>query len=67
MHYCFEHDGWYRSDQQWVQHLELYHLPEINNYCGLIRLDGVVVVAAHCLLCLADSYARQEELSGLCN
>jgi hypothetical protein len=23
MHYCFEHDGWCQSDQQWVQHLEI--------------------------------------------
>jgi hypothetical protein len=57
MHYCYEHDGWCQSEQQWVQHLELHHLPELNNFCGLIRLDGVVVVAAHCVLCLGDSHA----------
>lgn len=57
MHYCFEHDGWCRSDQQWAQHIELYHLLEIRNFCGLIRLGSVVVVAAHCVLCLGDTNA----------
>ena len=57
MHYCYEHDGWCQSEQQWVQHLKLHHLPELNNFCGLIRLDGVVVVAAHCVLSLGDSHA----------
>lgn len=57
MHYCYEHDGWCRSDQQWVQHLELHHLPDLNNFCGLIQMNGVVIVAAHCLLCLGDCHA----------
>jgi hypothetical protein len=57
MHYCYEHNKWCQSEQQWVQYLKLHHLPELNNFCGLIRLDGVVVVAAHCVLCLGDSQA----------
>jgi hypothetical protein len=54
MHYCYEHDEWCRSDQQWSQHLNLFHLPELGMFCGLIQLNGVVVVAGHCLLCLGD-------------
>jgi hypothetical protein len=36
------------------QHLNLFHLPELGIFCGLIQLNGVVVVAGHCLLCLGD-------------
>ena len=28
------------------------HLRALNNYCGLIKECGVVVVAAHCMFCL---------------
>ena len=69
MHYCYEHDEWCQSDQQLTQriahehlahkhlahkHLAHKHLAHMNNFCGLIRLAGVVVVAAHCLFCLGD-------------
>jgi hypothetical protein len=30
------------------------HLTRMNDFCGLIRHAGVVMVAAHCLFCLGD-------------
>ena len=54
MHYCYEHDEWCRSDQQWTQHITREHLTRMNDFCGLIRHAGVVMVAAHCLFCLGD-------------
>jgi hypothetical protein len=54
MHYCYEHDLWCRSEQQWVQHIKMEHFLRLNDFCGLIRQAGVVVVAAHCLFCLGD-------------
>jgi hypothetical protein len=54
MHYCYEHDEWCCSDHQWSQHLNLFHLPELGIFCGLVQLNGVVVVAGHYLLCLGD-------------
>ena len=52
MHYCYEHDVWCRSDQMWDAHLQRKHPEKLNDYCGLIKECGVVVVAAHCLFCL---------------
>lgn len=52
MHYCYEHDVWCRSDQIWDAHLQRKHLEPLNDYCGLIKECGVVVVAAHCMFCL---------------
>jgi hypothetical protein len=54
MHYCYEHDFWCCSEQQWVQHIRHDHFLHLNEFCGLIRQAGVVVIAAHCLLCLGD-------------
>jgi hypothetical protein len=54
MHYCYEHDLWCASDEIWAQHIRLSHFPKLNDYCGLIRCGGVVVIAAHCLICLGD-------------
>jgi hypothetical protein len=54
MRYCYEHDTWCRSEQEWVHHIKTCHAPQLNDFCGLIRLSGVVVVAAHCLFCLGD-------------
>jgi hypothetical protein len=52
MHYCYEHGIWCRSDQIWDTHLQRKHLELLNDYCGLIKECGVVVVAAHCMFCL---------------
>jgi hypothetical protein len=54
MHYCYEHDLWCRSEQQWVQHIKIEHFLRLNDFCGLIRQGGVVVVAAHCIFCLGN-------------
>jgi hypothetical protein len=55
MAYCYEHDLWYKSEQQWEQHIRVIHHPSLGDYCGMIRLAGLVVVAAHCLFCLGDT------------
>jgi hypothetical protein len=55
MHYCYEHDVWCHSNLMWDAHLHYQHLPRLNDFCGLIKECGVVVVAAHCLLCLGET------------
>jgi hypothetical protein len=52
MHYCYEHNVWCHSNRAWNTHLERIHLKTLNEYCGMIRECGVVVLAAHCLFCL---------------
>ncbi|KAJ4991581.1 hypothetical protein SVAN01_02962 [Stagonosporopsis vannaccii] len=54
MQYCYEHNLWAKSERVWTAHLEHHHLKPLNDYCGLIRRGGVVVVAAHCLFCLGN-------------
>ena len=54
MHYCYEHDVWCHSNRMWDAHLRHRHLARLNDFCGLIKECGVVVVAAHCVLCLGD-------------
>ncbi|KAF2626154.1 hypothetical protein BU25DRAFT_102344 [Macroventuria anomochaeta] len=55
MHYCYEHDVWCHSNQMWDAHLHFQHLQRLNDFCGLLKERGVVVVAAHCLFCLGDT------------
>lgn len=57
MQYCYEHNLWAKSERVWNAHLEHQHLKPLNDFCGLIRRGGVVVVAAHCLFCLGDETA----------
>ncbi|KAF1363481.1 hypothetical protein EJ07DRAFT_152289 [Lizonia empirigonia] len=52
MHYCYEYDVWCCSDRTWNTHLQKKHLEVLNDYCGLIKEGGAVVVAAHCLFCI---------------
>lgn len=54
MQYCYEHNVWYASERMWVAHLQKRHLEPLNDFCGLIRRNGVVLVAAHCLFCLSQ-------------
>jgi hypothetical protein len=54
MQYCYEHNIWVKSERGWTSHLEHAHLKPLNDYCGLIRRGGVVVVAAYCLFCLGN-------------
>jgi hypothetical protein len=54
MQYCYEHNLWAKSERVRTAHLEHHHLKPLNDYCGLIRRGGVVVVAAHCLFCLGN-------------
>ena len=55
MHYCYEHDVWCHSNLMWEAHLRFQHLRHINDFCGLLRKHGMIVVAAHCLLCFGDT------------
>jgi hypothetical protein len=57
MHYCFEHNQWFRSNCAWDAHLKTNHLLKLNDFCGLIRQGGVVIAAAHCLFCIGNSMA----------
>ncbi|CAI6336975.1 unnamed protein product [Periconia digitata] len=52
-HYCYEHNFWLVSDQAWSDHLR-QHLEDLNDFCGLIRNNGLIIVAAQCLFCLGD-------------
>jgi hypothetical protein len=54
MQYCYEHNLWAKSERVWTSHLKHHHLNTLNDYCGLIRRGGVVVVAAYCLFCLGN-------------
>jgi hypothetical protein len=60
-HYCYEHDVWCDSLDIWRQHILLEHFPHLNDYCGLLRIGGVVVIAAQCLFCLGDSQRLIED------
>lgn len=55
--YCFEHNRWYRGNHVWDVHLRKTHLPELNDFCGLIRQGGAILVAAHCLFCIGNTTA----------
>jgi hypothetical protein len=55
MHYCYKHNAWCKSKEQWEQYIRIQHLPNLGDYCGMIQLQGVVVVAAHCLFCLGNT------------
>lgn len=53
MHFCYEHAQFFAADGAWIEHCRS-HLSHLNDFCGLIRRRGLVVVAAHCPLCLGD-------------
>jgi hypothetical protein len=55
MAYWYEHDLRCRLEQQWEQHIRVFHFPNLGNYCGIMQLGGLVIVAAHCLFCLGDT------------
>lgn len=52
-HYCYEHSEYFLSDMTWQAHVS-QHLRNLNDFCGLIRRSGLVIVAAHCLFCLGN-------------
>jgi hypothetical protein len=53
-YYCYEYDTWCLSQDLWRQHILLDHFPHLNDYCGLLRIGGVVLIPALCLFCLGD-------------
>ncbi|KAE8853123.1 hypothetical protein HRS9122_00115 [Pyrenophora teres f. teres] len=46
----------HRVPNEWTTRTKIHYCfeHELTNFCGLIRIGSVVVVAAHCLLCLGD-------------
>jgi hypothetical protein len=53
MQYCYEHNVWCASERMWNAHLQERHLKPLNDFCGLIRRNGIVLVAGYCLFCLS--------------
>lgn len=53
--YCFEHNLWCCSTVQWEKHLERSHLPQLSDFCGLIRKNGAILVAGNCLFCIGNT------------
>lgn len=55
--YCHECRLWITSDEDWESHC-LGHLHEMDQFCGLIRWQGLIIRAQRCMFCLGDESIR---------